>query len=840
MKLSLASVRQANSRQRRRRPIQQETVEHNQPEDEFFHEDKRAIKRATRLVLENCTSKASRIFDCSFQKSTLTDQEKVQKLRALHPEQNCNFKVPEDAPIIAGIAVQELRCASRRLAKGVSPGPTGTTDSIVRLLIDDEPCCNSLCHMMSDLINGFLSRQVLQRLNRARLVAIDKPNGGVRPVAIGEIFSKLAGIILLQRYEKSLEPLFAPMQQGVFSQAGCERIVHKLRDRWLDGHSILTVDMQNAFNSPSREEIAKCVFAFATLKPFQRFFAAEYSNASELLFYGSDGSLTDIIMISAGVRQGSALASLYFCVFCQPILETLASEFPGIEINAYIDDITLVSRDSTELEKAFFRLKGLLEEKQVKLAEAKCVWFRGKSGNSIPNSLSTQGVKSEDEAVKVLGAYIGENNTISERLLRQLEKQVTAFRRLKRMGINNISMILLAKCANVRQQYLIRVHPPETTEKASSQFDQEVENVVETWIGPLSPDQMKIVRLPVKKGGMGLAASSPLRETAYVASRYSVLERRNSFSARIDNAVPSHPSIPKNSTMKVIPVDEKASTSIHHVEVLKKLQTDPDIKPILQATSFKGNSDWILSNAKYIPSHLFKLAIMPRLNAQHPDLPTSLLCPGCGILLNNRNALTHIPGCAQCSGINTTVKHNSLVGFLHRLCVKAGIPCETEPRNFSTWKCIACRSTISPENQLVHQKTCAGKKLCRSGPDLVIYWNTGAVFYDLTVIHELSMSNRGKKCTQLMNDALQRKSNTYVRTNLIREDSFQCLPVLAGGALHRNTQNLVHSLADAAMLNRKQVELEMKLTIQELNGLGIYAQLKKYLDGCTQTQEYSI
>ena len=186
-----------------------------------------------------------------------------------------------------------------------------------------------------------------KHLNRARLVAIDKPNGGVRPVAIGEIFSKLAGIILLQRYEKSLEPLFAPMQQGVFSQAGCERIVHKLRDRWLDGHSILTVDMQNAFNSPSREEIAKCVFAFATLKPFQRFFAAEYSNASELLFYGSDGSLTDIIMSSAGVRQGSALASLYFCVFCQPILETLASEFPGIEINAYIDDITLVTSSSS-------------------------------------------------------------------------------------------------------------------------------------------------------------------------------------------------------------------------------------------------------------------------------------------------------------------------------------------------------------------------------------------------------------------------------------------------------------------------------------------------------------
>ena len=89
-------------------------------------------------------------------------------------------------------------------------------------------------------------------------------------------------------------------------------------------------------------------FCFRYTETLSKFFAAEYSNASELLFYGSDGSLTDIIMSSAGVRQGSALASLYFCVFCQPILETLASEFPGIEINAYIDDITLVSRDSTE------------------------------------------------------------------------------------------------------------------------------------------------------------------------------------------------------------------------------------------------------------------------------------------------------------------------------------------------------------------------------------------------------------------------------------------------------------------------------------------------------------
>ena len=99
------------------------------------------------------------------------------------------------------------------------------TDSIVRLLLDDELCCINLCHMICDLINGFLGKDVIRRINRSRLVAIPKSCGGVRPVAMGEVLNKLAGIVLMQRIEHTLAPLFAPMQQGVFSKEGCEKIV---------------------------------------------------------------------------------------------------------------------------------------------------------------------------------------------------------------------------------------------------------------------------------------------------------------------------------------------------------------------------------------------------------------------------------------------------------------------------------------------------------------------------------------------------------------------------------------------------------------------------------------
>ena len=161
------------------------------------------------------------------------------------------------------------------MAKGAAPGPTGTTDLILRMLLDDEVCCVSLTHMFTDLINGSVSDEVMKRLKRARLVGIPKPAGGIRPIAVGEVWLKLAEVVLLQRHEKKLAPLFSPHQYGVMVKSGCERVVHELRERYIEGCNILSIDLKNAFNSPSRDEIAKAVFAFSSLRPFYRLFCAE-------------------------------------------------------------------------------------------------------------------------------------------------------------------------------------------------------------------------------------------------------------------------------------------------------------------------------------------------------------------------------------------------------------------------------------------------------------------------------------------------------------------------------------------------------------------------------------
>ena len=55
----------------------------------------------------------------------------------------------------------------------------------------------------------------------------------------------------------------------------------------------------------------------------------------------------------------------------------------------------------------------------------------------------------------------------SSGLFQQLVRNTEAFRRLKLMGANNVSLLLLSKSMNVRHQYAIRVHEPTLTDAVS-------------------------------------------------------------------------------------------------------------------------------------------------------------------------------------------------------------------------------------------------------------------------------------------------------------------------------------------------------------------------------------
>ena len=148
------------------------------------------------------------------------------------------------APGPSGLRVQHLRDAC-------SPGTIGTLHQ-------------HLAAVVALLANGQACEAVAPVLCGAHLVAVPKPKGGVRPIAIGELLRRLTGKCLMSQLHTSARQHFFPAQVGVAVSGGAEAAVHAVRAR-LDRHSnsqnkvLLKLDFENAFNTISRDQVLSAV-----------------------------------------------------------------------------------------------------------------------------------------------------------------------------------------------------------------------------------------------------------------------------------------------------------------------------------------------------------------------------------------------------------------------------------------------------------------------------------------------------------------------------------------------------------------------------------------------------
>ena len=214
--------------------------------------DKRSIRNSLRSAKAGNVGKATRILDNVYKDSALPLSAKVDKLRELHPKGPAPQNMDQEFPRIAILEPSELRFATAKLSKGAAPGPTGLSESMMTILVEDEESCLSLCHMLRDVINGEVANSVRVRLTRCRIIALAKPNNGIRPVAMGDTLLKICGCILLERHASSLTKIFQPIQRGILQKNACESIVHELLEEHEAGATILTIDFKNAYNTPKK------------------------------------------------------------------------------------------------------------------------------------------------------------------------------------------------------------------------------------------------------------------------------------------------------------------------------------------------------------------------------------------------------------------------------------------------------------------------------------------------------------------------------------------------------------------------------------------------------------
>ena len=128
------------------------------------------------------------------------------------------------------------------------PSPTVASRALVYLV-----------EVVNILAAGLAPPFISPFLCAASLLAPKKKDGGLRPIAVGEVLRRLTSKCVSRAVQPEAISILSPLQVGVGIPVGCESIVHSVSSLLADPaispgrKSCLFVDFSNAFNSVDRE-----------------------------------------------------------------------------------------------------------------------------------------------------------------------------------------------------------------------------------------------------------------------------------------------------------------------------------------------------------------------------------------------------------------------------------------------------------------------------------------------------------------------------------------------------------------------------------------------------------
>ncbi|KAL0207130.1 hypothetical protein P9112_012841 [Eukaryota sp. TZLM1-RC] len=347
------------------------------------------------------------------------NDEALHSLNSLHPPEDftINHIVSDnerDFFTANPITCDEVSVGIKGLPSGRSTGPS-------RLSYDHLKSAVNICSEIADDLAFFLivlSWDVLSYLN--------KPVGGVRPIAVGESIMRLLAIISFKRVKSSAIIFFRPYQFAIGIPDGttCAALCTDLLFNQKDENYLLNIDFKNAFNSVFRSKILqKLGLHYIPLLPY---FKLMHGSPSNLIIH------SEKILSSRGVKQGSPLGP-FFSSSLVPVLVEFKLDFPDIHLCAYADDLSLIGPLSL-LQQGLQHFAILSKQIWLDIKLAKCFIIGNQNAEVAFNETFIKYVDFEEDAIRFLGSYFGNSENIKSILtgiLGKIEEQLLAIQELK-------------------------------------------------------------------------------------------------------------------------------------------------------------------------------------------------------------------------------------------------------------------------------------------------------------------------------------------------------------------------------------------------------------------------
>jgi hypothetical protein len=433
----------------------------------------------------------------------------------LHPPQPIDRRpcpiLTADVPL--HVSTAEVKRAILSFPNGSAGGPDSLRPQHLKDLLAVGDSTDPLLEAITDFINlildGRTPEEVRPILFGGSLTALNKKGGGVRPIAVGYVWRRLAGKVACGSVREAAVTLLAPRQLGFGVSRGCEGAVHAARryaDNLLPDQVMLKLDFKNAFNTIRRDAMLEAVALH--FPKLYRFVESAYGSPSTLRF--GDFSVPSC----EGAQQGDPLGPLMFCLGIHALLSSMKSEL----VLGYLDDITLCGDTDTVIDD-FLKFESGAAALGLSLNRSKCE-LSGLTSETR-NKFLYKNIQIQEvdlDKLELLGSPLLSGPVVDHVLEMKRLDLVQVSKRLPLMPAHDSLFLLTNILSMPRLLYTLR-----TTCCVNSselvRYDETLRSTLGLLVNvELSQTAWEQASLPINFGGLGIRSAVLLAPSAFLAS----------------------------------------------------------------------------------------------------------------------------------------------------------------------------------------------------------------------------------------------------------------------------------------------------------------------------------
>ena len=259
------------------------------------------------------------------------DDEVMRQLKEKHPnpQEACLgsllFGPMEDIPDLIYQQVNGEMARNAALRTKGSGGPSGVDSNGFRRILGSKSfkksgieLCEAIATMTRRLCTEYIDPVGVEAILANRLIPLDKGEGAVRPIGVGEVIRRVMGKCVMQATKPDVIDASGSLQMCAGHKSGSEAAIHAMRNIF-DADTtdaVLLVDASNAFNSLNR---AAALHNIQVLCPsLATYVINTYRRPARLFITGGEE-----ITSAEGTTQGDPIAMSLYALSLQPLITQL-------------------------------------------------------------------------------------------------------------------------------------------------------------------------------------------------------------------------------------------------------------------------------------------------------------------------------------------------------------------------------------------------------------------------------------------------------------------------------------------------------------------------------------